>query len=368
MTELVNVFILAAGRGERLRPITFHIPKPLLPIVGKPVIESVLEKVILLPVKRIGINLHYKADAMRDWIARLPSREKIDIFLEEAILGTGGALRNARDFLSEGVFLVHNSDILSDIDAGALIDFHRASGNIATLAVHDFPKLNTVGIDSRGLFTGVGNSSVTALKVEKRLAFAGIAVYDPVFLRFIPNGICSVVDAWTAAANSGQRVGTFDVSGSYWTDIGTPSAYAAAVVRKLRAEGESVYIHPSVCGCSYVEMDGYVVMEEGSYLQKGASIRNCILLPGSWVKEKDFLGNCIAGPDFVLPVAEGEMLGSSTDEQLFLIGTGGSDREYYRRRWDGGSSVVVRYGRGDMDFPRHLAYTKFFVKVGVPVP
>jgi aminoglycoside/choline kinase family phosphotransferase len=284
------------------------------------------------------------------------------------VLGTGGALKNASVLLSEGVFLVHNSDILSDIDLEMLIRFHRASGNLATLAVDDFPRFNTVAVDPDGMVMGVGSLLDHGPRMKKLVAFTGIAVYSPEFLGFLPGGVSSVVDAWIAAAAHGHRIGTLDVSGSYWSDIGTPSAYAAAVVRRLRSEGESIYIHPSAVGCRGAEMDGYVVMEENSMAQRGAVIRNCIMLPGSEANGDASFENCISGPDFVIPVAEGEIVGDSADEHIFLIGTGGSDREYYRIREESGSAVLVKYGKNDQDIKRHLLYTDFFRKCGIPVP
>lgn len=367
MTEAVNVFIPAAGRGERLQPVTFHIPKPLLPIAGRPVLEIVLEKVARLPVRRIGVNLCYKGEVIGDWIGRSKFCEKVITFPEEILLGTGGALKNAAEVLSDDDFLVHNSDILSDIDLDALIRFHRSSRNIATLAVHDCPRFNSVKVDRDGLLTGVGNTRLRRSPNEKLVAYTGIAVYAPEFLRFLPAGASSVVDAWLVAASSGRSVGTFDVSGCYWSDTGTPAAYAAAVIHEMRAEGETVHLDTSAIGCSDAAMDGYVVMEEGSAVRKGASIRNCILLPGATVDENTRLQNSIVGPGFVIPLNEGEMLGSA-EESVFLIGTGGSDRNYYRVKTEGGSLVRMKFGSGNEDFERHIAYTKFLRQCGVPVP
>jgi len=380
MADPINVFIPAAGRGERLQTITFHVPKPLVPIAGKPLLEIILEKVSLLPVRRFGINLHYKADVIEDWMRRSAFRERSILFPEEPVLGTGGALKNAERLLSEGIFLVHNSDILSDIDLERLIEFHRASGNLVTLAVRDFPRFNTVAVDSDGLLMGVGNSLIRQSPVERRVTFTGIAVYDPQFLRFLPEGISSVVDAWIAAASSGHRVGTLDVSGCHWSDIGTPSSYAAAVIHRMRSEGENIYIHPSARGCRYAEMDGYVVMEENSAIQGSVPVRNCILLPGSKLKENASFDNCIIGPDFVISLSEGEMLGSSREDNAFLIGTGGSDRKYYRQKAEVRSQkskdtgqktesvIVVHYPDNDPDFQRHLEYTTFLRRHNIPVP
>ena len=368
MHEPLNVFIPAAGLGERLQPITFHLPKSLIPVTGRPLLELILEKVFLLPVERVGINLHHKKDAVAEWLSRSAFRTKIVTFPEEPLRGTGGALKNAEKLLSEGIFLVHNCDVLSEINLGQLVEFHRSSGNIATLAVHDYPKFNSVVVDSNGLVTGIGKSSARTSTSHIVKAFTGIAVYDPGFLRFLPAGISGVVDAWMLAIASGDTIGTLDVTGCYWSDLGTPAAYAAAVIQRLRSEGETIYLHPSASGCHRAEMNGFVVMEEGSEAAKGARLRNCIMLPSARAGEDAFLENCIVGPDFRLSLNEGEFLGLADGGTIFLIGTGGSDRKYYRVRKAGGSAVLVQYDREDSDFDRHLAFTVFFRNHGISVP
>jgi NDP-sugar pyrophosphorylase family protein len=116
-----TVFLPAAGLGERLRPVTKHLPKPLLPILGKPIIERTLEKLAAVCDGKIGINLHWKPELLRAWAAGSPWRDRIVFFPEDPILGTGGALKNAQALLSRGPFIVHNSDILLDIDFSRLI-------------------------------------------------------------------------------------------------------------------------------------------------------------------------------------------------------------------------------------------------------
>ena len=101
----INVFILAAGQGERLRPITSHIPKPLVPLSGRPALQYVLDKIANLPYSEIGINTHYKNEIVRDWVSQCSLRERINLFHEETVLGTGGALKNAEEFLKDGIFL-----------------------------------------------------------------------------------------------------------------------------------------------------------------------------------------------------------------------------------------------------------------------
>ena len=168
----MKIFLPAAGLGERLRPITYHIPKPLLPVLGKPLLEIILDKFSEISSGRIGINLHYKPELMRQWIKQSAFANRMELFPEDPILGTGGALKNAKAFLSDGHFLVHNADILSDVDFERLIETHLSSGNIATLATHDYPKYNNVVIDDTGHVIDVENQGISTPnpdRIAKRL-------------------------------------------------------------------------------------------------------------------------------------------------------------------------------------------------------
>ena len=363
----INIFILAAGQGERLRPISNHIPKPLMPLLGKPALQRLLERVSALPFKGIGVNAYYMKEKVREWAAQSPFKDEMKLFEEDTVIGTGGALKNAEVFLSDSAFLVHNSDVLSDIDLNKLLEHHNTSGNLVTLAVHDYPRFNTVVIDENGLLKCISKERPD--EGSMLMAFTGIAVYEPGFLKFLPDGRSSVVDAWLKAAAAGERIGTFDVTGQYWTDIGTPSTYARAVFNMLREDGETVYIHPSVKRYEALEMQGYVVIEDGCDMRGIVSLSNCILLPGcnagafAYSKHEDY----IMGPGFRVLLEEADIF-DLDEEGRHLIGTGGSDRKYYRITNGEGTYVFMQCKRDDPDYERHLEYTHLFTKQGVPVP
>jgi NDP-sugar pyrophosphorylase family protein len=377
----LNVFILAAGFGERLRPITNQIPKPLLPILGRPVIDIILGKVTTVAFNHIGINMHYKWEMIQDWARTTHYSEKIKLFYEDAVLGTGGALKNAESFLRDSIFLVHNSDILSDIELNTLIEQHNSSGNSATLAVHNLDSCNNVWIDNNGLLKSVGESSAETHNGLRRVAFTGIAVYSPSFLDFLPNGRSSVVDAWLTASNAGVKIGTINFTGCQWSDIGSPEAYSTAIFQTLKKEGENVYVHPSVAG-SDIFIKSYAVIEEGCIIEGNSSLRNCVVLPGSRVKKDSKLENSIVGPDYFVGVNEplsippslsshlvAEYLNNDLSKlQISLIGTGGSDRKYYRIQDEEKSAVIMECSPSDPDYKRQLLYTQFFRKYSVPVP
>ena len=303
----INIFLPAAGLGERLRPITNHLPKPLLPILGKPLIEIILERIAAACSGNIGINLHYKPELLRGWARASRYADRIRFFPEDPILGTGGALKNAEEFLSGGHFLVHNADILLDIDFERLVAAHLTSGNIATLVTHNHPKFSNVVVDENGLLVNVenpGDSRPDPGTIAKKVAYTGIAVYSPEILKFLPIGVSHMTVAWIAAAKAGHRVQTHDVTGAYWNDIGTPASYVASVLDALRENGETVFVSPAAA-CGKIDIDGYIVMESRSEVRDDARLRNCLVMPDARVSGRH--ENRIIGPDYAVELKEAEV-------------------------------------------------------------
>jgi NDP-sugar pyrophosphorylase family protein/aminoglycoside/choline kinase family phosphotransferase len=374
----ITAFIPAAGLGERLRPITDHIPKPLLPVLGQPIIETVLEKISRLPIQKTAINVHYKRELFLEWLDASDYEGKISVFFEVEILGTGGALKNVARLLAESPFLVHNSDIVSDINLEMLLENHLSSGNMVTLAVHDFEEFNNVWVDDKGSLEFVGNLPPKDQGLRKT-AFTGIAMYSPGFLDVLDEGRSSVVDAWLRAAALGHKVGTLDFTGCYWSDIGTPRTYFSMVLSRLREEGESLYIHPSSV-LEDVQIGTHTVIERDVIIENGVSLSNCIILPGSRISAGRHIHNSIVGPGYSVPIEENlseisdtfvsslVTSGSAERPEISLIGNGGSDRAYYRIRNGDTTAVLLESPQNDPDFERHLIYTEFMRKHDIPVP
>ena len=364
MNKLHAAFILAAGMGDRLRPITDSLPKPLIPLCGKPGIERAVEHIMQCEPEHLCVNLHYKADAVRAWASGTSFGDRILFYHEPDILGTGGALKNAAPLLVGGTFLVYNSDIISDIDLSILLDRHRIENNLVTLAVHDYPRFNTVCVAADGSFAGFRRAAIKQSEL-RLLAFTGIAVYEPAFLDFLPDGISHVTDAWQRAVDAGQRVATVDVSGCSWSDIGTPAACVSAVFDLLRADGETVYIHPSVRGCDQSTYQGYVSVEADCRVY-GAEMKNCVVLPGCDVSGRR-VENALVHAGGILSFAAQDLFDYESGG-LFGIGAGGSDRRYFRIEHEGNSAVLLQCAQRDDEFERHAAYAKFFTEQGVRVP
>lgn len=365
MPKPLSCFILAAGFGERMRPITNHTPKPFLPIAGTPLIEKIISKMLHCGIEKIGVNSHHLHEHIADWAMSSELGRRVTLFHETEILDTGGALKNAESFLEGSDILVHNGDIVSDIDLHLLINRHKESGHIATLAIHDFTRFNNLTLSADGSLKDILNSSCE--RDEKTCAFTGIAVYSPEFLKFLPTGKSGLVDAWKKALKAGHKIGTIDVTGRYWNDIGTPAAYVSAVMHDLRAQGESLYIARSAEISENLEIDSHVIIERDCITGDGASLRNVVMLPLAEAVEGSIHKNCIMGPGYKVPIEE-SAFSELVEGKGILIGVGGSDRKYYRIADHDTPVVLMECRKDDADYSRHIEYTRFFRKFSIPVP
>ncbi|MGC8796444.1 sugar phosphate nucleotidyltransferase [Thermodesulfovibrio sp.] len=344
---MIKGFILAAGYSTRLRPITEHIPKPLMPIAGEVLLEWIFKNLNALTTE-IGINLHYKAKKIEDYIKKqnLP----LKTFYEKEILLTGGALWNAKNFLKDSVFVVHNGDIYSDANIKEAAKWHIENENSITLLVHDYKPHNKLIVDKDGNLLGIGNSD------KSHLAFSGIAIYSPHVLELLPEGPSSVIDLWMRAIKNGFRVSTFKIKYSFWFDIGTPGDYASAVFDKLKRNFTSVYIHPSVCGCELIEPEGKIVVERDVKINKPFKGKNIIILPETeFTPENDYLSNLIIGKNFMIPFET---------PPIETLTSGGSDRKYLREN----NKVFCKWEKLSEDFEKTIALNRFFHEKGFPVP
>src|SRR5437016_14208372 len=124
--------VLAAGLGTRLRPLTYEIPKPMVPVLDRPVMAHIVDLCNRQGFDELVANLHYFPDTIRDYFG-----DRLEYRYEEELLGTAGGVRNVRDFFGDRTFLVISGDALTDIDLEALLERHRAAGGVATLAVKE---------------------------------------------------------------------------------------------------------------------------------------------------------------------------------------------------------------------------------------
>ncbi len=224
--------ILAAGLGTRVRPLSTLKPKPLFPILNRPIIDVLIRQLQKAGCEAIIINTHHLADRITDYLSGQDYGIPVTVRVEPTILGTAGGIKNVEDFWDDRPFIVINTDVLTDIDLSEFYRFHVSRDNAATLILHDFPKFNNVWVAPDNYIIGFDQTG-TDRKLPatcRRLAFTGIQVIDPSVLEFIPKGeFASSIDVYQTMLNAGLRVKGYIASNHYWQDIGSFEGYRQAV-------------------------------------------------------------------------------------------------------------------------------------------
>lgn len=277
MTEAV---ILAGGEGTRLRPLTLDTPKQMLPILGRPMIVEVVERLASHGVRRVVLSLGYRPDAFVDAFptGRIGTVE-LAYAVEPEPLDTAGAIGfAARSCGIDETFLVVNGDVLTDLDIGALLGAHRASGALATI--------HLVSVDTPSAFGVVvtdPSGEVVAFiekpppdEVPSDLINAGTYVLEPKILGSIPPGRRVSIERETFPGLVAERALFGFAAPAYWIDTGTPSSYLQAQVDLL---GSASHLGPSCTVAPDAVFDS-AVLGTGVAVGAGTVIRRSVLLDG----------------------------------------------------------------------------------------
>ncbi len=285
----MQAILLAAGYGTRLRPYTNVRPKPLFPVVNRPLLHRLLDQLRGCNCSPILVNCHHLAAQVETALA---DRPEVLIQHEPEILGTGGGLRKALNRMDNDPILVMNGDLYHEIDLEQVYHRHLLSKNDVTLALHDYPRFNTVGVAGDRVQTFVAGQG-------ERLAFTGIHVVDPEVIEMIPEQCFHhIIDLYQALAVHG-RVGYCRVDGASWRDIGTPEDYLQLHAELLTTGKESGgwVIDPTA------RIGVEVVLEEWGCIGPGAVIGDRARLcrsvvwggtevtTGSWCRDAIVTGN-----------------------------------------------------------------------------
>ncbi|HEX6589787.1 MAG TPA: sugar phosphate nucleotidyltransferase [Longimicrobiales bacterium] len=239
MADRFDGMIFAAGLGTRLRPLTNTIPKALVPVAGVAMLERVARRLIDAGADRLVINAHHHADQIARFIdERDGFGVECRLSIEEGEpLETGGGLLRAHQlgyFRGDRPIVVHNADVFTDFPIDTLLESHRASDALATLAVMDRDKSRALIFDDDGLCGAVGrDGSVTMARAPHgelaHLGYCGVHACSPELLeRITETGVFSIVWPWLRLAGAGARVAAHRVDGARWIDIGSPEKLAEA--------------------------------------------------------------------------------------------------------------------------------------------
>lgn len=239
----MKAMIFAAGLGTRLRPLTDHMPKALVPIAGKPMLERVILRLKSAGFDDITINIHHFGEQIIEFL-RANNNFGIPIHISDErdfLLDTGGGIRKARHFLDgKEPFLVHNADILCDVDLAELYRHHRKNSADATLLVSQRQTSRYLLLDNDNRLHGWINKSTGETRPEgfrfqegayKEMAFGGIHVISPSLFRHMEGekwtGKFSIIPFYLSICET-ARIQGYPLQACNWFDIGKPETLAQA--------------------------------------------------------------------------------------------------------------------------------------------
>ena len=302
----MQALILAGGKGTRLRPLTVYTPKPIVPVLNRPLLLYQIEILKKAGITDVTLSLSYQPDKIEHLIGSGSEHGiKIHYVTEPSPMGTAGAYKYAVGSNKDAT-IVFNADILTDLDVGALIDFHMANSAVATLA------LAPVADPSRyGLVPTDGSGRITAF-IEKPTAEdrsnaskantinAGVYILEPQVLDMLPTDVnrSFEYDVFPAILEKGLPFFGYVVKDKYWLDIGTPESYLEAHHELLA--GRISGFEPPTDDRSEVatraEVDKTSVIGQGCVVKPGARVANSVLGPNVHVEEKAAIENSVIWP------------------------------------------------------------------------
>jgi mannose-1-phosphate guanylyltransferase/mannose-1-phosphate guanylyltransferase/phosphomannomutase len=301
-----KAFVLGAGLGTRLRPLTDQLPKPLIPFFHRPLITRAFDHLLRAGVREFIVNTHHLPGRYAETFPRNEYRgARITFRHEPVLLETAGGIANIADLVGNAPFLVYNGDILSDLPLAPLMKTHAESGNLVTLVLRSDGAARHIAFDpGRGLVTDIRGKLGTGN--EGTHQFTGIYAVSPAFLRHLtPGRIESVVRPWLEAIRQGGRIGAVVVDEGHWWDLGARESYLdahrafpspdapavspeAAVDRTVTLKGLNLIPATAVVGAGAVLED--CILWDGARVAAGARLRRCIVRGG--MEAQGVLENC----------------------------------------------------------------------------
>jgi mannose-1-phosphate guanylyltransferase len=224
----MNGFLLAAGRGARLKPLTDKVAKPALPVAGLPMLAYSLNFFYHAGVKKLAVNTHHFPESIDRILHKVKHPWELKISHEKELLDTGGGVKRCEDFLADAPVLLANADVVADVDIPRLLRFHEARQAALTIVVVPHAGANTIAPISIGENDRVTDINRTLNpKSSGGHLYAGIAVFEPSLFGYLKREPSSIVyTAYTGLIAAGKTVCAYTHE-DRWYDCGTPESYAA---------------------------------------------------------------------------------------------------------------------------------------------
>jgi mannose-1-phosphate guanylyltransferase len=305
--------ILAAGFGTRLRPLSYELPKPIVPVLGRPLCSYNMEFLFQAGIREFVLNLHRQPKLIQQRVSGWAGKKiGVKYTVEPEILGTGGGIWNARNFLSGGTFVTANSDTVIRFPFASALAYHRKKQALVTLVLFPDPEKRypPVWIDQEGRITGFGNVAGDGTRSG---FYTGFQILEPELLRRIPAGkaSCIIRETYAPLLRDGAPLFGFLSSGTF-REFGSPADYLygtlALLSEKPGQKGDlpstpadsvitpPVYISPQAKIGHGARIGPEAVVEEDGAIGEGATVTRGIVWPGAVLAAGQELSSAILTP------------------------------------------------------------------------
>jgi mannose-1-phosphate guanylyltransferase len=327
---ILKAMIMAAGVGSRLMPLTSDVPKPMIPMANRPLMESIVELLSEHGITEVIANLHYHADSIANHFGESPRPGMKMIYSrEDELMGTAGGVKKCQWFLDD-TFVVMSGDALTDVDLTSLIQEHRLKGALATIAVKTVDEVEEFGVvvsDADDRITSF-QEKPTQEEALSNQANTGIYIFEPEIFDFIPArqfyDFGKQVFPHLVKIKAPFYVAVTD---DYWCDVGNLDTYRqahfdvlqgkvryAAAGTAKRTDTARVLIGEGAVIEEDVQLSGNVVIGAGCHIGRGALLKECILWDQVQVGVETQLQGCILGTGCQVgrqsQLGEGTVIGS----------------------------------------------------------
>lgn len=306
-------FILAAGLGERLRPLTNRCAKALVPVLNLP---SICYSLFLLKeagIQEVVCNLHHEGSGIVRFLEK-HGFFGLDISFseEDEILGTGGGLKKCEALLGDDDFVLINSDVVLDADIGFFADRHRELGMPGTLLLYRTERagdIGPVGVEENRV---VGFHTVRGARIDSDLIYTGVAVLSPAIFQYLKMEFSSIVTTGFAGLMGDGALGYVEHAG-FWLDVGTIRSYWEANVRAMKevlglgkrlthAMGLSHALLSPSCRIGKDSVIKDTVVGEGAKIGEDVFLEKTVVLPGSSVANRSIIKNSVVFEDRLIQI------------------------------------------------------------------
>ena len=312
MKKNLKAMVMAAGMGSRLEPITLMIPKPLIPVMNRPLMDIILTQLHNVGVKEVISNTYYLANQIIDRYKNNNLGIKFNYIKETELSGTAGGVKKCQFFFDKGEdFIVMSGDILTTADIDKAVEIHKASNAIATIGVKEIPHeyvshFGVVVTDDDGYITEF-QEKPSVEEAKSNLINTGIYIFNYKIFDYIPeNEFCDFAKNVFPKLLKERAINTFVVD-EYWNDIGTIGQYKQSIQDVFNGVCQidhdriiDTNLGSYVCGDSKIPSTirfvGNTVVGNNCKLGEYIKLENCIVLDNAEIKTGSELTDCVVIP------------------------------------------------------------------------